>query len=275
MASYGLRGNMMLSKVDDSIESRLLDLHRLRHVVKPDFALWNAHANRDPMDLSPFDSGVEDVDDFGGGTVGLRQRLQTQRGGPGKWRTVDWIVFDFEAGFFNDAQKGERTHGDYVYSRPEDSRSSNFLAMNFQYRISDSTVVVYDGVYDANRGNMGTSNISLAVEREPRLSYFFGWRYIHDTNNSLLGAGANYKLSEKHSVAIREFYDVELGRNYTTELAYIRKWPRWYSAIAFDIDRSTDDWGVNFSIWPEGAPQLSLGSKRYTGLADSVGISPQ
>lgn len=275
MASYGVRGNMLFSKVNDDIESRLLDLHRLRHVIKPDVAVWNAHANREPMDLSPFDSGVEDVDDFGGGTIGLRQRFQTQRGGPGKWRTVDWIVFDLEAGFFNDAQKGERTHGDYIYSRPEDSRSSNFLAMNFQYRISDSTVVVYDGVYDANRGNMGTSNVSLAVEREPRLSYFVGWRYIHDTNNSLLGAGANYKLSEKHSVAIREFYDIELGRNYTTELAYIRKWPRWYSSIAFDVDRSLDDWGVNFSVWPEGAPQLGLGSKRYTGMADSVGINPQ
>lgn len=273
-ASYGLRGNTMFSKVDDSIESDLLDLHRLRHVIKADAAVWNAHANRDPLELSPFDSGVEDIDDFGGGTVGLRQRFQTQRGGPGKWRTVDWIVMDLEAGFFNDAQKGERTHGDYIYSRPEDSRSSNFLAMNFQYRLSDSTVVVYDGVYDTNRGNMGTSNVSLAVERTPRLSYFVGWRYIHDTDNSLLGAGANYKLTEKHSVAIREYYDIEAGRNYTTELAYIRKWPRWYSSIAFDVDRSVDDWGVNFSVWPEGAPQIGLGSKRFTGLADSVGINP-
>ena len=34
--SYGLRGNMMLSKVDDCVESELLDLHRLRHIIKPD-----------------------------------------------------------------------------------------------------------------------------------------------------------------------------------------------------------------------------------------------
>ncbi len=53
---------------------------------------------------------------------------------------------------------------------------------------------------------------------------------------------------------------------------YIRKWPRWYTALSFDVDRALDDIGVNLSIWPEGAPSMGLGSKRYTGLADSVGL---
>ncbi|MBN2562414.1 MAG: LPS-assembly protein LptD [Phycisphaerae bacterium] len=270
--AYGIQGNTIFTKVDDSIESQLLDLHRMRHVMKAEVNAWNAHSNSAPERLTPFDSGVEDIDDFGGVVMGLRQRFQTQRGGPGRWRTVDWITFDIEAGFFNDAQRGEDTHGDLISHRPEDSISSNFLAMDFQYRISDTTVVVYDGVYDWNRGNVGTSNISLAVEREPRMAYFLGWRYIHDTENSLIGAGANYRLNEKHTVAIREYYDIERGKNYTTELIYVRRWPRWYTAIAFDVDRSLDDIGINLSIWPEGAPRLGLGSKRYTGLADSVGI---
>jgi len=294
--SYGVRGNMMLSKVDDSLESEILDLHRLRHVIKPDLALWNAHANRNPDEMTPFDSGVEDIDDFGGGTVGVRQKFQTQRGGPGKWRTVDWIVFDVEAGFFSNKEESKpvnnfaydqhnreihaydpvvrsnRSHGDYIASRPEDSISSNFLATNFQYRISDSTVVVQDNVFDVNRGNAGTSNLTLAVERQPRLSYFVGWRYIHDIESNLLALGGNYKLSEKHTVAIRELYDIDVGRNYSTQVVYIRRWPRWYTAVSLDVDRGLEDVGINFSVWPEGAPQLGLGSKRYTGLADSVGL---
>ncbi len=272
--SYGLQANTIFTKVDDNVESRLLDLHRLRHIVKTDATVWNAHANKAPYDLSPFDAGVEDIADFGGGTVGVRQRLQTKRGGPGRWRTVDWITFDTEAGFFSNSEKDENTHGDFISHRPEDSISSNFLAMNFQYRLSDTTVLVYDGVYDWNRGNVGTSNISLGVEREPRMAYFVGWRYIHDTDSNLMGFGANYKLNEKHTVAIREYYDIDRGRNYTTELVYIRRWPRWYTAVAFDVDRSLDDIGINLSVWPEGAPKLGLGSKRYTGLADSVGIRP-
>ncbi len=297
--SYGLRGNMMLSKADDSVESELLDLHRLRHIIKPDFTLWNAHSNRSPSELTPFDSGIETTDDFGGGTVGVRQRFQTQRGGPGHYRTVDWIVFDVEGGFFNNKEKSEdvsnvvygkhdrpiwafdppmkteRSHGDFIYSRPEDSISSNFIATNFQYRLSDSTVLIHDNVLDVNRGNMGTSNVTLAVEREPRLSYFVGWRYIHDTDSNIVALGGNYKLNEKHTVAVREMYDIDEGRNVSTELVYVRRWPRWHSAVTLDVDKTLDDVGINLSVWPEGAPNLGLGSKRYTGLGDSVGLNVQ
>lgn len=275
MGSYGITGNTIFSKVDETVESDIFDLHHLRHIIKPDFVVWNAHANQDPTQMTPFDSGVEDISDAGGGQLGLRQRLQTKRGGPGNWKTVDWIVFDVEAGFFDHKQKGENTHGDFIYSRPEDSISSNFIATNFQYRLSDSTVLVHDGVFDTNGGNLGTSNLSIAVEREPRLAWFAGWRYINATNSNLLAGGANYKLSEKHTVGIREMYDIDVGRNYQTQLVYVRKWPRWYTAVSLDVDKALDDVGINFSIWPEGAPRIGLGSKRYTGLADGVGMNLQ
>ncbi len=269
---YGIHSNVIATRTYEDVESEMLDLHRLRHVVKVDASAWNAHTNVGPMELTPFDAGVEDIDDFGGATVGLRQRLQTKRGGAGRRRTVDWIVLDLEAGFFRDSTSDENTDGDFIFARPEDSTSSNFVKANFQYRLSDTTVLVYDGVYDANRGNVGTSNVSLAVEREPRLAYFVGWRYIHDTESNLMAFGANYKLNEKHTLGFRETYDIEEGRNVSTDIIYIRKWPRWHTAVALDVDRTLDDIGINFSAWPEGAPRLGLGSKRYTGLADSVGL---
>lgn len=272
LVDYGIHANMMASRVYENVRSDLFDLNKIKHVVKGDVTAFNGHSNKDPMELTPFDSGVEDVADFGGVVMGLRQRWQTKRGGPGKWRSVDWIVFDLEAGFFRNSESDENTHGDFIMARPEDSISSNYIAANFQYRLSDSTMLVYDGVYDPNRHNMGTSAVSLAVEREPRVSYFLGWRYIHDTDNSLVVFGSNYKLSEKHIIAFRETYDVDLGRNYSTQVVYIRKWPRWYTAVSFDVDRALEDVGVNFSIWPEGAPQFGVGSKRYTGLTDSIGL---
>ncbi|HWL93533.1 MAG TPA: LPS assembly protein LptD, partial [Phycisphaerae bacterium] len=273
IADYGVHANMIASRVYEDVNSELFDLHKIKHVIKSDMTAFNGHSNKDPMELTPFDSGVEDVADFGGVVTGLRQRWQTKRGGPGRWRTVDWITFDLEAGFFRNAESDENTHGDYILARPEDSISSNFIAANFQYRLSDTTMLVYDGVYDANRDNVGTSAVSLAIEREPRLSYFVGWRYIHDTDSNLAAGGFNYKLSEKHTLAFRETYDIDEGRNHSTEIVYIRKWPRFYTAVAFDVDRTLEDTGINFSIWPEGAAQFGLGSKRYTGLTDSVGLN--
>ncbi len=272
--SAGLRGNLYGQRTYDEVESDLLDVHRVRHVIKPDVGLWLAGSSLDSAPVTPFDQDVETIDDFSGVTLGLRQRWQTKRGGPGRWRTVDWIVWDVEAGFFSNKRPGDRTHGNYIFARPEDSISSNFLSTQLTYRISDTTVVAYDGVYDLNRGNAGTSALSLNIERDPRLAWFFGWRYIHDTDNNLIGFGANYKLNEKHTFAFREYYDIEFDRNFTTQLTLIRRWPRWYTAIQLDIDRPTDDVGISISAWPEGAPNLALGSKRFTGLGDSIGLRP-
>lgn len=273
MIMGGLQGNVIASRVYDDVESDLLDVHRLRHVVKADFNAFGAASNISSERITPFDPGVEDVNDASAVMLGVRQKLQTKRGLPGEQRTVDWITFDLEAGFFSNATEGEDTHGDFINSRPEDSISSSFVRAFFNWQLSDSTAIIYDGVYDVNDGTMGTSNISIAVEREPRLAWFAGYRYIHETDNSLGAFGANYKLSEKHTVAFRETYDLQEGRNFSTQVIYIRKWPRWYTALAFDVDRPLDDIGINLSIWPEGAPNFGLGSKRYTGLGESVGLS--
>lgn len=272
--SYGLKANMYLQRTYEDVESRLLDLHRLRHIIKPDLTVWNAHDNQNSTGLYAFDSGVEDIDDFGGGVLGLRQRWQTQRGAPGRWRTVDWIVLDIEAGFYNNPRNRDNTHGNFISQRPEDSISSNFLSVDFLYRLSDTTAVVYDGVYDWNRGNAGVSNVSLAFERLPRVSGFVGWRYIHDTHNNVIALGGNYKLNEKHTIGFREFYDIDAARNAETQLILVRRWPRWHTAVSLEWDRTLDDFGIVFAVWPEGAPNLALGSKRFTGLAQSVGIRP-
>jgi lipopolysaccharide export system protein LptA len=273
-STVGVQGNMYFSRVYEDVDSRLLDVHRLRHIIKPDFNLWYADTNRNSNEMYRFDSEVEDIDAFGGGSVGLRQRWQTKRGSPGRWRTVDWIVLDVEAGFFDSPPPGDNTHGNVIDQRPEDSIASNFLSMNFLWRLSDTTALIYEGVYDWNRGEMGTSAISLAYERLPRLAAFLGWRFVDQTRNNVLAAGANYKLNEKHTIGIRELYDIDRGQNVDTSLVLIRRWPRWYTAVTIAWDRAIDDFSVNLSIWPEGAPNFGLGSKRYTDLGSTVGIRP-
>jgi hypothetical protein len=49
--------------------------------------------------------------------------------------------------------------------------------------------------------------------------------------------------------------------------------PRWYSAVSFELDEAEDDFGISFSLWPEGLPQAALGSRRFTGLANTTRIA--
>ena len=91
-------------------ESRLFDVHGVRHIIRPEATAWLSGSNRDSLDLYPFDAGIEGINDFYGTSLALRQAWQTKRGGPGKWRIVDWITFDVELNLFGDQPQLPAAH---------------------------------------------------------------------------------------------------------------------------------------------------------------------
>jgi len=268
----GVRGGTQLWRLYEDVSSQLLDLNGIRHIIKPEFTAWASASNKDSLDLYPFDAGVEDIDDFYGTSLALRQRWQTKRGGPGKWRVVDWITLDLELNLFGDSPQYGLPLGRFYESRPENSVARNHIRADFMCRISDTTAILADGNFDLNDGNMDLLNISYAVERTPRFSYAIGYRRIHDTNSDLLGFGANYKINTKHRIAIRTFYDIERNKTESFDITIVRKFPRWYAAVTLGVDKIEDDISIGLSLWPEGAPQAALGSRKYTGLSRSTGI---
>jgi hypothetical protein len=274
-ANYGLRAASYLSRVYPEIRSRFFDINGIKHIIKPDVVGWMSHTNVDSRDLTPFTEGIETIDEFDGVTVGLRQRWQTKRGAPGQWRTVDLLTLDLEFGAFNDGRDTDTTHGEAFMSRPENSISSDYINGLLKYRISDSTAFLWDFTWDLDESEMGTTNLSIAVERSPRMSYFFGWRYIRETDNSLIGFGTNYRLNEKHTLAVRAFYDIEEGKAADWAVTVVRRLPRWYVAFNVGYDGIKDDWSLSLSAWPEGLPEATVGTRRFTGLARTTGIRPQ
>lgn len=277
----GVRAGTQFWRLFENAVSEIFDVNGVRHVIRPEMTAWGSTSNRDSYELSPFDHGIESIDDFYGTSIALRQRWQTKRGGPGtpgsegEWRKVDWIVFDVELNLFGNSPLYELPIGRYYAVRPENSVARNHVRTDFLYRISDTTAVLSDSNFDLEDGDMDLLNLSYTVERSPRFSYFVGYRRIHDTDSNLIGAGANYGISTKYRVAVRTYYDIERSRTDMFDISIIRKWPTWYSALTLQVDRLEDTFGVGLSVWPEGAPQMALGSRRYTSLSESTGIKPE
>ncbi len=271
---YGVRGSSTWSRVFDGVESSLLDIHKLRHVIKPDFAAWWANSNTRAERITPFDEGVETLWDAYGATLGLRQTFQTRRGAADRERTTDLATVNVEAGFFGDQQPGEVSNGYANPLRPEDSRTRNYIAGDLAYRLSDTTSFLYDFNYDINDRSFDRQDFAVAVERLPRLSYVFGLRHAGDVDMTLLGGGWNYKLSEKHITAVRVWQDIGVGRLGEISVGYVRKFPRWYSSITLEYSQVDDDLSVSFSLWPEGVPEWRIGSGRFQNLGESTGIRP-
>jgi hypothetical protein len=275
--NYGAKASTYFSRAYPDVQSRLFDINGIKHIIEPEAAGWMAHQNLTSMDLYPFDQGIETVDAFGGGAGGIKQRWQTKRGGPGQWRIVDLLTWDLSVGAFqsSDGRPDQITHGQTYMSRPEDSIIANYVNSNLNYRLSDTTAFLWDFNWDMDRDRVGTTDVSIAVERLPRLGYFIGWRYIDVTESNLFGGGANYQLNEKHTVALRAYYDLEEGRMAEWTFTLLRRLPRWYVALTFGYDAVEDDWSITAAMWPEGLPEATFGSRKYTGLAYTTGIRPQ
>jgi hypothetical protein len=271
---YGLRGTTAMYRVYDDVHSALLDISRLRHIVQPHVTVWNAHSNVRSDRITPFDEGIENIDPFYGTALGVRQVWQTKRGAGDQARTVDLLTVNIEAGFFGDVQPDELSTGWVNPIRPENSRTRNYAALEAVYRLSDTTSLLYDNNFDLNDGRFDRHNVSIAVERLPRLAYLFGYRYGGDINYDMLGGGFNYRLNEKHIVAVRAWYDLHENKLGEVAVSYVRKLPRWYFAVNFEWDEVFDDVSVTISMWPEGIPEWSLGSRRFTGLGTTTGIRP-
>lgn len=272
--SYGVRSSLYLSRAWPEFASRLWDFDGLRHIIKFDVTAWGSHSNVGSAQLTPFDFGVETIDDFGGVALGVRQRFQTRRGPPDARRVVDWLTIDLEAGLFGGETSKAFSHGTAFTYRPEISIPENHVAGNLIWRISDTTAFLSEFNIDLDRGAAATVNASLAVERTPRLAYFVGYRFIGETDSNLFGFGGNYRISRKHTVAVRNYYDLERGENAEFAITYIRRFPRWFVATTFELNDAEDNVGVSLSAWPEGAPELAVGARRYTGLPTTTAISP-
>ena len=273
MGVYGIRGGGYLAKIYDDVNSELFDIHRIRHIVQPHFVAWWAQSNVRSEKITPFDEGIETIDPFYGFAAGVRQTWQTQRGAEDARRTVDLFTFDLEAGFFGNRQN-ESSNGYANMIRPEDSRTRNYIAGDMIYRMSDTTSLLYDFNIDVNSWSFDRHNVALAVERTPRLAYILGWRHAGDVHLDYVGGGFNYRLNEKHSTAFRIWHDVDKGKISEISVTYIRKLPRWYVAVNFELDDVFNDISVSISVWPEGIPEWTLGSRRFSSMGDSTTIKP-
>jgi len=275
LGTAGVRGSTYFTRDYPDLRSQLLDVDGIRHIIKADVIAWAGGSSLPSSHLYPFSPNVEDLDDVSGGAVGVRQRWQTRRGGPGQRRTVDLVTLDVEAGVFDNPQGKEVTNGYTSYSRPENSVTRNYVNAAVNYRVNDSTVWVTEANFDLNDQELDIFNTSVVVERDPRFSYLLAYRYINEIDSSLLAFGANYRISEKHTLAVRESFDLDRGKTEEFSIGLIRKFPRWYVGLTVDLNEADDDFGVSLSAWPEGLPRAALGSRRFTGLATSTGIRPE
>ena len=271
----GLKTDTHVWGVFDGVDSRLWDLHGLKHIITPEMVLFLAGSNGvTPDDLLPLDPGIEQhLEPTSGAAFNLYQRLQTKRGQPGQQHTSDWMRMNLSLGLYDSNQDNVPADGRFFWYRPENSIARNHLNGEYAWNISDSTALLTDANYDIESGELGKGNVGIAVSRDPRLRYYAGMRYTEAVNSAAGTFGVNYQINRKYSISTFEQYDFKFddGRNLSTNVTITRKLPRWYAAFTFSHDNSAADNEVTLLVtfWPEGIEEAKIGGGKLALLGGS------
>ncbi len=263
----GFRSSMEFWNVYDDVESTFWDLHRMRHVIEPEFTLFEAGSTKQRDDLQPFDPDVEGMSTASGTQLTIHQKWQTKRGGPGHWRNVDWIVLDVSwNNFWNKDQTGlffpaTPLRGYFDPSRPELSLVADSIDVNGVWRVGERVRVLGELNFNLDTSNLEQFATGIAVDQTDSLAYFIGNRYIDALNTDEWTVAVDYRLTKKYSIVASESYDFQLRDNILSSVTLIRRLPRFNTSLTVTYDANSADTSVVFSAWPEGFADMGFGNR--------------
>ncbi|MHC4536493.1 MAG: LPS-assembly protein LptD [Planctomycetota bacterium] len=275
-------------KVFPSVESKIWDVNQLRHIIRPYLTA---------VTYTETDSVIEQRDTL---SVGISQRLQTKRGTGDNQRTVDWMWLDTHVTWVNDSDDAAGKAGPdrFIWNKPfipllnrfnttvnprnrYDRRNGdifgprrNYFGADYIWRMSDTTAVLSDMNFDIQSGVVQQYNVGLSHMRWPDLSYYIGSRYLRRLDNGYGEHGSNaftfaatYRLDPRYTLVYSGQLDFDYGKTVRSDFTLVRQYHRIFCGITYSADSSLDRQAIVFSIWPQGVPDLAIGSGRYMGTS--------
>jgi hypothetical protein len=244
----GVRINTQLQHVDNTATNRILDINRIRHIVEPSVTLWYGYASVDQEDLPNYDPEVESLGTGAAIRLGVRNTLQTQRGGPGRWRSVDFLTIDVDAVFnSNDADKESPTARFFDY-RPEYSQAGDHVRGVLVWLLSDSVAVVGEQTIDIDESAIARGSIGAELRHSRDLSTYVEYRYIDASDNQLLGVSWDYALTPLYHVRLRPQWDFQEDQFRSISVQVTREFPDFELTLQFRHDEIRDDTSIGASI---------------------------
>jgi len=184
-----------------------------------------------PEELNQFD-GIDAIDTYKSIKLGLRNRLQTKRGKPGKEKTVDVVDLDTEFNFFP---------GDTGLNRKRD----DYIGWYLKVKLTDTISILSEGnEFNLRRGGVDVFNTRLQYV-SPKLRFSLGNRFVNNTSSTVL-LTSTLALNEKWSVNFTEQFAfrtekkdaIGRGTNFASKSLY----------SAASISRNFHDWIARMSV---------------------------
>ncbi len=266
----------------DGVQNSALDLNRLRWIVQPNSTLWGGYDTGENGEYPIFDQDVEGATGAAAAQLGVTQRWQTYRGGPGDWRSVDWIMLDVGAVVNNEDANFQRpltttpTTGlnslayyqsptpQFFSYRPELSQWGNHAYAKASWAISStlkaygSTTLLFEdrnAAENADADNFARGSVGISMQHSPDVSFFCEYRMVNNFYNSslypndeLLQPGMAYQIGKLYTLSASPQIDLGEGDLRALSASLTRSLPDFNLSAAVGYSVLTDEYSFGMSI---------------------------
>lgn len=210
----GARLSTQITRVYNDAESDTFDIHRLRHILEPNVTVWYGGSTLNQTELPVYDDRVESLATGATIKAGLSQTLQTQRGGAGRWRSVDWFTLDTELVYSTDDADDETpgaTIGRFFDFRPEYSFLGDFASVDATWQVTDALALSSNYVYDIDFDQPARASAGGVIQHSPDFSTYAEVRYINALDTTYVDGGVAYELTRRYTATASATYDTDEG----------------------------------------------------------------
>lgn len=244
----GITLNTQFHHVDNAVENRLLDLHRLRHIVEPSMTVWYGYATVDQGDLPVYDPEVESLATGAAVRFGLHNTWQTERGGPGYWRSVDVLRIDADVVLTSSDTDRESPTPDWFDYRPEYSQMGDHVQLAGAWQLSDTLALTGQTTYDLDESELARGSIGAELRHSPIFTTYVEYRTIEVSDNELLDVGWIYRLTPKYRVNLRPQWDLREEEFRAVTVQVVRSFPDFDFEVRVRRDEIQDETSFGASI---------------------------
>ncbi len=263
--SAGLRVSTQITRIDDSVESDMFDLHRTRHIIEPNVTVWYAGANLSQSDIPVYDDEVESLATGAAVRAGITQTWQTQRGGPGRWRSVDFLTLRTD--YISSSADADRESpiGRFFDYRPEYSLLGEFGLIETTWQLTDAVALAASTIYDFDDSQPARTTAGGLVQHSPEFASFAEVRYINALDTTYLDFGVSYALTRRYAIALGATYDTDEEDFQRVNTTIRRRGPEVTLGVSLSYDNIADETGIGVVFEPQGIRQDQLDRLRGLG----------
>lgn len=261
-SAAGVRIATTLQHINDDAESRLFDVHRLRHIVEPHLTLWGAGTTLESDNLPVYDESVENLADGTTFRIGVTQTLQTQRGAPGAWHNTDLLTWTSDYVVSSDDSPRRSPLGRFIDYRPELSNPGEYFVNEIAWRTTDTMTVTASSIYDIEVSQQSMAAAGLLIQHSPQFSTVGEVRHLDPVDSTLLTLGARYTLTSKYELFAGADYNLDSDGFQNTAVQIQRRFPSATFGLGIGYNDITGETSLSFVFRPLGAS----GSASISGI---------